>query len=220
MGEQSQFVVGQWVECVEPCDFGGIVLSVGFYRVKKAITDSPDIYVDGVQLSWNKRRFRPVEWQVGKTYKTTLEGVTATLQGHSDDFWYGYVDSPRKENYRQWNLLTGLMRGLERVDGPPHLTPYLADEPEPRKSIDDIMQSINDELSKPADPINPPRYQQHPSGVECIQVTEHMSFCVGNAVKYLWRAGLKGDAVEDLRKAAWYIGREIERMEKMKGGAT
>jgi hypothetical protein len=44
-----------------------------------------------------------------------------------------------------------------------------------------------------------------------------MSFCLGNAVKYIWRAGLKGDAAEDLRKAAWYLQREISRLEKLQG---
>jgi len=62
------------------------------------------------------------------------------------------------------------------------------------------------------DAINPPHYQAHPSGVECITVTEHMNFCLGNAVKYIWRAGLKGDAIEDLEKARWYLDREIERI--------
>jgi hypothetical protein len=63
------------------------------------------------------------------------------------------------------------------------------------------------------DSVNHPKhYTAHPSGVECITVTEHMSFNVGNAVKYLWRAGSKGDAIEDLRKAAWYVAREIERL--------
>lgn len=60
---------------------------------------------------------------------------------------------------------------------------------------------------------HPPHYRAHPSGIECITITEHMSFCVGNAVKYLWRAGLKGDALDDLRKARWYIDREISRRE-------
>ena len=60
---------------------------------------------------------------------------------------------------------------------------------------------------------HPAHYTSHPSGVECIQITEHMNFCLGNAVKYLWRAGLKGNAVEDLRKAVWYIDREIKRLE-------
>jgi len=58
---------------------------------------------------------------------------------------------------------------------------------------------------------NPDHYRQHPAQIECIQVTEHMNFCLGNAVKYIWRAGLKGDAVDDLKKARWYIEREIAR---------
>lgn len=66
-----------------------------------------------------------------------------------------------------------------------------------------------------SDTVNhPPHYTSHPSGVECIQVTEHMNFCRGNALKYLWRAGSKGDELEDLRKARWYIDREIARLEK------
>jgi len=59
---------------------------------------------------------------------------------------------------------------------------------------------------------NPPHYNSHPSGVKCIEITEHLNFCLGNAIKYIWRAGEKGDAVEDLEKAAWYIKREIQRI--------
>lgn len=58
---------------------------------------------------------------------------------------------------------------------------------------------------------HPPHYTAHPSGVECITVTEHMGFNLGNAVKYIWRADLKADAIADLKKAAWYIQREISR---------
>jgi len=64
------------------------------------------------------------------------------------------------------------------------------------------------------DAINPSHYKSHPSGVQCIDVTEHMNFCLGNAMKYIWRAGLKGDAIEDLQKARWYLDREIERLTK------
>lgn len=59
---------------------------------------------------------------------------------------------------------------------------------------------------------HPGHYTSHPSGVECIQITEHMSFCLGNAIKYIWRADLKGNAIEDLRKARWYVDREIARL--------
>lgn len=69
-------------------------------------------------------------------------------------------------------------------------------------------------MKKLHDPVNHPKhYTQHPSGVECIQVTEYMNFCRGNAVKYIWRAGEKNDAVEDLKKARWYLDREIARLE-------
>jgi hypothetical protein len=61
----------------------------------------------------------------------------------------------------------------------------------------------------------PPHYTKHPSGVECIEITEHLNFCLGNAVKYIWRSGLKtDDPLKDLKKAAWYINREIERLSK------
>jgi hypothetical protein len=63
-----------------------------------------------------------------------------------------------------------------------------------------------------ADMVNhPPHYTSHPSGVECIQITEHMGFNLGNALKYIWRADLKGSAVEDLEKAIFYINRELEK---------
>jgi hypothetical protein len=63
-----------------------------------------------------------------------------------------------------------------------------------------------------ADMVNhPPHYTSHPSGVECIQITEHMGFNLGNALKYIWRADLKGSAVEDLEKAVFYINRELEK---------
>ena len=64
---------------------------------------------------------------------------------------------------------------------------------------------------------HPPHYTQHPSGVECIEITEHFNFCIGNAIKYLWRAGLKegADSVEDLEKAIWYIEREIAKKDRM-----
>lgn len=74
---------------------------------------------------------------------------------------------------------------------------------------------------------HPKHYNSHPSGVECIEIVEHYNFNVGNAIKYMWRAGLKplvrpdGErhgtedaALVDLRKAAWYIHREIERRSK------
>ncbi len=73
------------------------------------------------------------------------------------------------------------------------------------------------------DPINhPEHYTSHPSGIECIAIAQYHDFCIGNAIKYLWRAGLKheegiSDAakeIEDLRKAIWYIQRKIALLHK------
>lgn len=68
---------------------------------------------------------------------------------------------------------------------------------------------------------HPKHYTKHPSGVECIEITQWYNFCIGNAIKYLWRNGIKTEQgmsnkekqIEDLRKAIWYINQEIKRLE-------
>lgn len=68
---------------------------------------------------------------------------------------------------------------------------------------------------------HPSHYTTHPSGVECIEITRHYDFCIGNAIKYLWRAGLKSEEgytdtqkeVEDLKKAIFYINDKIKMLE-------
>lgn len=58
------------------------------------------------------------------------------------------------------------------------------------------------------DPINPPHYKNGPfkmRNLECIEVTRHLPFAAGNAVKYVWRAGNKGPVMEDLKKSMWYL---------------
>jgi len=67
-----------------------------------------------------------------------------------------------------------------------------------------------------SDPIaSPPHYRSHPSGVEALTITEHHSFCLGNTIKYLWRAGQKDgeDLKKDLAKAWFYLTRECLRLE-------
>ena len=66
---------------------------------------------------------------------------------------------------------------------------------------------------------HPSHYVSDPSGVECITITRHRGFNIGNAIKYLWRAGLKTSSadpldkqIEDLEKARWYIADEIKRL--------
>jgi Protein of unknwon function (DUF3310) len=83
-------------------------------------------------------------------------------------------------------------------------------------NIEDIMLAISPIKNKYNDPVNHPKhYAAHPSGVECITITEGFNFCLGNAIKYIWRAGLKSNnKMEDLNKAKWYIDREIENINK------
>lgn len=66
-----------------------------------------------------------------------------------------------------------------------------------------------------SNPISLDHYKQHPSGVECIEITEHFNFNLGNAIKYIWRAGRKDDPVQDLQKAAFYVEREIQKLTYM-----
>lgn len=64
-------------------------------------------------------------------------------------------------------------------------------------------------------------YNLHPSGVECIDVVEHLDFCIGNAIKYMWRSGLKvsdnlsdvQSEIQDLKKSIYYINRKIKLLE-------
>lgn len=61
----------------------------------------------------------------------------------------------------------------------------------------------------------PKHYTSHPSGIECIEIAQHHDFLIGNAIKYLWRAGIKSTdtEIEDLKKAIWYIERKIKILE-------
>ena len=92
-----------------------------------------------------------------------------------------------------------------------HTYPFDSVDPHTVTEKTDVTYSFSD-ISE--DAVNAPsHYRQHPSGVECIDITKHMSFCLGNAVKYIWRAGLKTeDPTEDLQKAIKYLTWEIERL--------
>ena len=71
--------------------------------------------------------------------------------------------------------------------------------------MNNVEQTKNDNIQ------HPKHYTSHPSGIECIQITRHMGFNLGNAIKYIWRADLKNDALEDLEKAIWYLLDEIQK---------
>lgn len=68
------------------------------------------------------------------------------------------------------------------------------------------LEHINDPVNQPA------HYRQHPSGIEVIQITEHETFLRGNILKYVLRAPYKGNELQDLEKAQWYLSRELDRV--------
>lgn len=80
------------------------------------------------------------------------------------------------------------------------------------KGVDKASKAGDFDKEQSEDNVNNPKhYTSHQSGIECIQITEHMGFNLGNAIKYIWRADLKNDAIEDMEKAIWYIKREIDK---------
>jgi hypothetical protein len=75
---------------------------------------------------------------------------------------------------------------------------------------------ICEDCIKPEDNVNHPKgYNNHPSGIECITIVRHMNYNLGNVVKYIWRCDLKGNPIEDLEKAAWYLNDEISKRKKL-----
>lgn len=77
-------------------------------------------------------------------------------------------------------------------------------------------------MSRVSDSVNhPSHYNQHPSGVECVTIAAGFDYCLGNCIKYLWRAGLKSvDPLEDLKKAAWYLNYKIKQLEEQRERST
>lgn len=66
---------------------------------------------------------------------------------------------------------------------------------------------------------HPAHYTSHPSGIEAIAITRHESFLVGNVFKYLLRRKYKGEELQDLRKALWYLTEEVRRVEEQQSGS-
>ena len=215
----ADFLVGQWVECVDNDSGQQPRIHTGsIYRVKQ-INDATFVMLEDVCGEFAAWRFRPFAWQVGRTYRTTLEGVTATIaEVDSDGDLWGNDSTER--NYTPkwcWSGKTGILFERKDDENAPRLTPYLAD-PEPSKSETEPTPV------EPASQINPPsRYHRTINGVTldlydiagAWDIDSHRIF---HAVKKLIMAGRRGhkDREQDLREAIVSIESELR---KMKGGA-
>lgn len=92
---------------------------------------------------------------------------------------------------------------------------YWLDDATVTETGDDKSAEWQRAVEEQQDNVNhPSHYTCHPSGIEPIEITEHMGFCLGNVIKYVMRAPYKGREIEDLKKAQFYLDREIERLER------
>jgi hypothetical protein len=112
----------------------------------------------------------------------------------------------------------GPYKAYQKDDGLWYYKTYDSKEIGPHRSPPELdVPYVDREETQRGDEVNhPSHYTSHPSGVECIDITRHHNFNIGNAIKYLWRQGLKDSepALTDLKKAAWYLADEIARIEK------
>lgn len=139
-----------------------------------------------------------------------------------EDFWYDPFED-------RWKWKNVAMQGE-------YVAPWLADElssayvasdsfnfrRDPREKASNSNVEKVDLLADEEDQVNHPRhYTSDPSGIECIEITRHRNFTIGSAIKYLWRAGLKGGdldkEIQDLEKAIWYIQDRINQLKKEAG---
>ncbi len=114
--------------------------------------------------------------------------------------------SPRYEAYHDGSRVTNRINEYQitrLLNGPTNSDPYENYKDNEKK---EVVDNVN----------HPPHYKKHPSGVECIEITRHMNFNLGNALKYIWRCDLKKDAIEDLEKSIWYLNDEIVKRKKEK----
>lgn len=136
-------------------------------------------------------RTAPIQLTFGNEYINVEAGTVYTLRKVEDDYLLGY-----KGNYYPI-----------RMD---------------KEQLESVFQEIAFEIKETEESIDHPKhYSSDPSGVECITVARHRDFAIGNALKYLWRAGIKRDPsmtdrqkeIEDLKKAIWYINDKIKQLE-------
>lgn len=134
--------------------------------------------------------------KLGKLYKY----VGSTNHYFTNNYVYTLLD-----------IVCGVNRILKSKD---KISNYIND------NFVEYMNNSNKENTNIDNVNHPQHYTSHPSGIECIEIARHYCFSIGNAIKYLWRAGLKKDAsltdnqkeIEDLNKAIWYIKDRIKEL--------
>ena len=137
-----------------------------------------------------------------------------------NNFRFAYADSSGEwketdycpENLKHWKSWSVAWKRHTQ----PEELPFLDSLNDQYAEIEQVRQQTDSLPEFKHDFVNHPKhYCDHPSGIECIEITRHHDFAIGNAIKYLWRAGLKDsdNEIQDLKKAVWYIQDKIAQLE-------
>ena len=159
-----------------------------------------------------------LEKQADGSYKLVMRGIV----GRDDD-----IEVPEGANvYARCNIFGDYKWLPKIIDGDwtvlwqrhtqPEELPFMDSLNDQYAEIEQVRQQVNSLPEFKHDFVNHPKhYCDHPSGIECIEITRHHDFAIGNAIKYLWRAGLKDsdNEIQDLKKAVWYIQDKIAQLE-------
>ena len=118
--------------------------------------------------------------------------------------------------YEEWEKLLGinLVSVINDIDEVMDVGKWRFEELDKSSEPLEAKQEVIKELSEPDAVNHPSHYTQ--GKYEVIDVIEdwNLGFNLGNAIKYIGRAGHKDDIVQDLEKAKWYIEREIKRLKQ------
>lgn len=143
-------------------------------------------------------------------YVASKDSYMILSDGNLYTSWVPCVGKPTFFRITSKEFIQGIIdKGLIEFMGNPFVWPY------------EVKQNNSEKMEN--DNVNHPKhYTSHPSGIECIEITRHYCFSIGNAIKYLWRAGLKTEGgmtdkakeIQDLEKAIWYIK---DRIKQLKG---
>lgn len=193
---------------------------------KGKITGADIEYDKGCEITMPQLRDMVVLKRNDVNDATHESPVGAKAYISSDNIVYGYVD--------EWLMISNRLDLVDLKPIPtedfskPEELPFVDDEP-PHTKVDrselfdkirsgqtivDFSTCDNNKVAFNPSVEHPQHYTSHPSGIECIDITRHHDFAIGNAIKYLWRAGLKDsdNEIQDLEKAIWYIQDKISQL--------
>ncbi|QFG11378.1 hypothetical protein SEA_ZAVALA_53 [Mycobacterium phage Zavala] len=171
--------------------------------------DPAHVWQDALGAHWG--------WLLGSGWVAWNSGLYVHGRGAVGPFKVAYRRPVGEFTPMLLELGGGLAFGCDMAHGPSNDTGVAENSPTSADSLaGEVDEQTGDMVAHPSHYTSSPakcRACGHP--IECIDITQHMGFCLGNATKYVWRCDLKHDAIEDLRKAIQCIEFEIARREAL-----